>query len=62
MPPISEEDQKAKMEFIRAFFDAFDKKVGYLEELYQSDHRDEAQILCSCYIDWLASALYLFIN
>jgi hypothetical protein len=58
MTPISAEDQKAKMEFIRAFFDDFDKKVGYLAELYESDHRDEARILCSCYIDSLASALY----
>lgn len=46
MPPISEKDQRAKMEFIRAFFDDFDKKAGYLEELYKSDHRDEARILC----------------
>jgi hypothetical protein len=58
MPPISEEDQTAKMEFIRAFFDDFDKKADYLEELYNSDHRDEARILCSCNIDSLASALY----
>lgn len=57
MPPISEKDQKAKMEFIRAFFDDFDKKAGYLEELYNSSHRDEARILCSCYIDSVASAL-----
>ena len=58
MPPISEEDQRVKMEFIRAFFDDFDKKAGYLEDLYKSDHPDEARILCSCYIDSLASALY----
>jgi len=58
MPTISEEDQRAKMEFIRAFFDDFDKKSGYLEELYRSDHRDEARILCSCYIDYFASAMY----
>ena len=58
MPTISEEDQRAKMEYIRAFFDDFDKKSGYLEELYKSDHRDEARILCSCYIDGLASAMY----
>lgn len=58
MPPISEEDQKAKREFIGSFFDDFDKKVAYLEELYQSSLRDEARILCSCYIDAIASALY----
>lgn len=46
------------MELIRAFFDAFDEKAGFLEALYKSDHRDEARTLCSCYIDGLASALY----
>jgi hypothetical protein len=45
MPIVSEEVQRAKMDFIRAFFDDFDKKSGYLEELYKSDHRDEAQNL-----------------
>ena len=58
MPVISEENQRAKMRFIVAFFDDFYKKAGYLEELYRSKHGDEARILCSCYIDWLASALY----
>jgi hypothetical protein len=58
MPIISEENQRAKMQFIVAFFDDFDKKVSYLEELYRSKHRDEARILSSCYIDKLASALY----
>lgn len=58
MSSISKEDKKAKMEFIRAFFDDFDIKTGYLEKLYESGHRDEARTLCSCYIDSLASALY----
>ena len=58
MPPIFKEDQTSKMKFITAFFDDFDKKGTYLEELYKSGHRDEARILCSCYIDSLASALY----
>jgi hypothetical protein len=54
---ISEEDRRAKLRFIAAFFDDLDKKAGYLEELYRSQHRDEARILCSCYLDWLALAL-----
>jgi hypothetical protein len=58
MPPISEEDQRTKMMFIDAFFDEFQKKLDYLEELDISGHHDEARILCSCYVDWLASALY----
>ena len=58
MPAISDDNHRAKMEFIRAFFDDFDEKVAYLEDLYKSNHRDEAAILCSCYIDSLALALY----
>jgi hypothetical protein len=58
MPPIFKEDQTSKMKFITAFFDDFDKKAAYLEEFYKLGHRDEARILCSCYLDSLASALY----
>jgi hypothetical protein len=55
---ISEEEQRAKMQFIVAFFNDFDSKTTYLVDLYNSGRRDEARILCSCYIDALASALY----
>lgn len=58
MGATSEEDQTAKLRFIAAFFDDFDQKVGYLEELHESGHSDEARILCAAYIDWLASAVY----
>jgi len=58
MQQIFKEDHKSKMKFISAFFDDFDKKTAYLEDLYESGLRDEARILCSCYIDSLASALY----
>ena len=58
MPAISDKAHRAKLRFISAFFDDMEKKAAYLEELYRSKHRDEARILCSCYIDWLASALY----
>jgi hypothetical protein len=57
MAPISEEDQRAKMGFIDAFFDDFDNKVSYLTDPYNAGRRDEARTLCSCYIDGLASAL-----
>jgi hypothetical protein len=58
MASISEEDQRAKMGFIDAFFDGFEDKAAYLSELYRAGRRDEARILCSCYIDGLALALY----
>lgn len=57
MPSISEENQEAKNRFIKSAFDDFEKKADYLVELCESGHRDEARILCSCYIDGLASAL-----
>jgi len=47
-----------KMKFIEAFFDGFEDKVVYLSELYNAGRRDEARILCSCYIEGLALALY----
>ena len=51
-------DCHTKMDFIRAFFHNLDTKINFLDELYKTGHRDEAIILCSCYIDWIASALY----
>lgn len=53
-----DENHKAKLEFIRAFFDDLDAKIAFLDDLHKKGHRDEAQVLCACYIDWLSSALY----
>lgn len=59
MTAISDDENlQAKMEFIKAFFDDLDSKIAFLDKLYSNGHQDEAQVLCSCYIDWLASALY----
>ena len=59
MPTTSdEENRQAKINFIRAFFNGLDTKTVFLDELFKTGHRDEARVLCSCYIDWLASALY----
>lgn len=58
MTPASDDDLQAKMEFITAFFDDLNNKIIFLNELYNNGRRDEARVLCSCYIDWLASALY----
>ncbi len=52
------EDSLAVMLYIEAFFEGFDKKIAFLSELYEMKRRDEACVLCACYIDWLASALY----
>lgn len=59
MMDISDEEKhQAKMSFIGVYFDDLDAKINYLDELYETGHRDEARVLCSCYIDWFASALY----
>ena len=51
------ENRQAKLDFMRAFFNDLDNKINFLSELYR-DHRDEAKVLCSCYIDALSVALY----
>ncbi|MCJ7811345.1 MAG: hypothetical protein MUP62_04040 [Dehalococcoidia bacterium] len=53
-----DENLQAKVNFIRAFFDDLDNRITFLGDLYTSGRRDEARVLCSCYIDGLASALY----
>jgi len=59
MPTISD-DKKRRfiIDSIPVFFDDFDKKIRYLEELYNDGHRDAARVLCACYIDYIASELY----
>lgn len=54
----ADDNLQAKMNFIKAFFDDLDNKIAFLGDLYSKGHRDEARVLCSCYIDGLASALY----
>jgi hypothetical protein len=55
---LGDKDRLAKLRFIGAFFQDLEKKADYVMELYAAEHRDEAHILCSYYIQWLASALY----
>jgi hypothetical protein len=53
-----EENRQAKLEFIKAFFKDLEDKIAFLDELYSLKRRDEAKVLCSCYIDALAANLY----
>ena len=46
------------IDIVKVFFDDYDKKIRYLEYLYNNGQREEARILCPCYIDSMASALY----
>jgi len=58
MSTTDEENRQAKLKFIKAFFKDLESKIHFLDELYNSGRRDEAKVLCSCYIDALASNLY----
>jgi hypothetical protein len=41
------------LDFITSFFNDLDKKINFHVELADSGHKDEAFLLCCCYIDWL---------
>ena len=53
-----EENRKAKLKFIEIFFKNLEGKIAFLDELYASKRKEEARVLCSCYIDALAANLY----
>ncbi len=56
--PISGENREAKLGSIVSYFQDLEEKIEFLFELSKSGRSDEARILCSCYIDHLASLLY----
>ena len=43
---------------IQAYFDDLEKRIAFLKQLYETDHRDEALMLCCCYIEALGSRKY----
>lgn len=53
-----ERNHQSKVFSIIAFFDNLDKKIDFVLELSNAGHRVEAALLCSCYIDGLALALF----
>lgn len=54
-PGISETERRL---FITAKLGGLKEKIVFLDSLYSQGHRDEALLLCSCYIDGLAAVLY----
>jgi len=48
-------DPLPKQEWIRSFFEEFERKVNRLQELYDNSFQDEAFTLCMIYVDRLAS-------
>jgi hypothetical protein len=55
---VKPEALDAKRLSITAFFDDLDKKVAFLDYLFKGGHKDEARMLCVCYIDGLSNWLH----
>ena len=53
-----EEDSGIWRDWIRVFLEDLEKKAAFLKELYEKGNKDEALLLCCCYIDGLANNLY----
>jgi hypothetical protein len=45
----------AKADYIRAYYDDLQKRIAFLSELYDMRRKDEALMLCCCYIEALGS-------
>jgi hypothetical protein len=48
----------AKGQFITAFFDDLEEKVAFLESFFEQGRKDEARMLCVCYLDGLSNWLH----
>jgi len=51
-------DEKATAFLIKAYFDDLEKRISFLYELCHSDHKNEALMLCCCYIEALGNRRY----
>jgi hypothetical protein len=51
------DDQKAKLEFIKAFHDEAESRIEFLESLHKEKHEQEALTLCLTYVDSFAQWL-----
>ena len=53
----SAEDLAANRLAIEAFFEDLEQKALFTDSLYQDGHKDEAQLLCCCYIEACGNGL-----
>lgn len=51
------DDLAAKKDFIEAFFEELEKKAALTDRLFAEGHKDEARLLCCCYIEALGTGL-----
>ncbi len=47
-----------RMDYIEAFFEHWEQKILFLQELFDSGHQDEAATLCYVYLDGFGYSLY----
>ena len=53
-----QDESNAKSRVIEQYFRKLQRRSEFLVELMQQDHKGEALLLCCCYIERLANALY----
>lgn len=53
----SPEDLTAKRRFIEAYFEDLDQKACFTDRLNEKGHKDEALLLCCCYIEAVGNGL-----
>ncbi len=51
-------NKKVKMELVNTYFTVMEQKAAFLDGLYKSKYRDEALLLCCCYIEALGNNRY----
>jgi len=49
---------EVKLEFMEAYFKGLNNKITFLKELFDDGHKEEALLLCCCYIEGLGNQLY----
>lgn len=49
------DNASSKAQYIRAYFDDLRNRISFLKELYGNGRKDEALMLCCCYIEALGS-------
>lgn len=55
---MDDKNKKAKLQYIRAFFEEMGQRTAFLQELFQNGHRHEALLLCCCYIEGMGNDVY----
>ena len=55
---MNAEDRQTKLQFIKAFFKEMEQRTAFLHDLFRNRHRDEALLLCCCYIEGIGNYFF----